>query len=202
MEPQANVAPQPNRWRTALPLGLFALLLIVLVAGLVHAPTKDLIPSPLVGKAVPQFSIPNLTAGAGPVSSDQLKGHWSLVNVWGSWCANCRDEHATLLMIKQQGRVPIVGIDWNDDDADAINWLQQLGNPYAEVGEDHDGRAAIAWGAYGAPESFLVNPQGIIVYKQIGEITPEAWRDQFLARIDAADSSGAGGKQRPAAAGG
>ena len=89
-----------------LPLGLFVLLLVVLVVGLVHAPEKDMIPSPLIGKAAPQFSMPNLTAGRGPVSTEQLKGHWSLVNVWGSWCVTCRDEHPTLLMIKQQGRYP------------------------------------------------------------------------------------------------
>lgn len=187
--PQTAQAPRMSPWRFALPLGIFGLLLIVLVVGLVHAPDKDIIPSPLVGKAVPQFSIPNLVAGAPPVDSAQLKGHWTLVNVWGSWCATCRDEHPTLLMIKQQGRVPIIGIDWNDDAADADNWLQQLGDPYQQVGEDHNGRVAIAWGVYAAPESFLVNPEGVIVYKQIGEITPDIWRDQFLARIDSAGAA-------------
>jgi len=165
----------------------------VLVAGLLHSPEKDIIPSPLIGKAVPTFSIPNLVIGAAPVDSAELRGHWSLVNIWGSWCVDCREEHPTLLMIKQQGRVPIIGIDWNDDAADADNWLQQLGNPYTQVGEDRDGRAAIAWGAYGAPESFLVNPQGVIVYKQIGQITPDIWREEFLARIDAAGAPGAPG---------
>ncbi len=172
----------------------FALLLVVLVVGLVHAPDKDIIPSPLIGKAAPQFSVPNLFAGSQPVNSEALKGHWSLVNVWGTWCVVCRDEHSTLLQIQQQGRVPIIGIDWNDHDADAMHWLQQLGNPYSQIGTDPDGRVAIDWGVYGAPESFLVNPQGMIVYKQIGEITPEIWQHEFLARVDAPTASGPPGR--------
>ncbi|HEX4051860.1 MAG TPA: DsbE family thiol:disulfide interchange protein [Steroidobacteraceae bacterium] len=179
-----------SRWRFALPLGLFAALLIVLFVGLMHSPEKDLVVSPLVGKAAPQFSLPNLVNGGQPVSNAALRGHWSLVNVWGTWCANCRDEHQTLLMIKQQGRVPIIGIDWNDNAANATTWLQQLGDPYTQVGEDPNGVVAIDWGVYGAPESFLVNPQGVIVYKEVGEITPDVWREQFLTRIDAAPGTG------------
>jgi cytochrome c biogenesis protein CcmG/thiol:disulfide interchange protein DsbE len=178
-----------SRLRYLLPLGGFLVLLGVLIAGLVHLPQKGLIPSPLIGKTAPQFSLPSLFAGHPAVDTRQLRGHWSVVNVWGSWCVTCRAEHPTLLMIKQQGRVPIIGIDWHDSDADAVNWLGQLGNPYSEIAEDHDGRVAIAWGVYGAPESFLVNPEGIVVYKQIGEITPDIWRKEFLARIDAAPAT-------------
>ncbi|HEY7928845.1 MAG TPA: DsbE family thiol:disulfide interchange protein [Steroidobacteraceae bacterium] len=195
--PPQEAGTGSSRWRFVLPLGLFAALLIVLFVGLVHSPEKNIIPSPLVGKAAPQFSIPNLVSGGEPVSNAALRGHWSLVNVWGSWCATCRDEHQTLLMIKQQGAVPIIGIDWNDTPANASNWLQQLGNPYQQVGEDPNGRVAIDWGVYAAPESFLINPQGVIVYKEVGEITPEIWREQFLSRIDAA-----GGASPPPATGG
>ena len=178
--------------RSLLPLAGFALLLVVLVVGLVHSPDKDLIPSPLIGKAAPQFKVANLFAGQGPVSSAALAGHWSLVNVWGSWCVSCREEHSTLLMIKQQGRVPIIGIDWDDNDANAMQWLQQLGDPYQQVGTDPDGHVAVNWGVYGAPESFLVNPRGMVVYKQIGAMTPEIWQHEFLARIGPADVGGAG----------
>jgi cytochrome c biogenesis protein CcmG/thiol:disulfide interchange protein DsbE len=155
-------------------------------------PDKGLIPSPLIGKPAPQFSLPSLYTGAGPVDSARLRGHWSVVNVWGSWCDTCRAEHPTLLAIEQQqqGRVPIIGIDWHDDDADAMSWLGQLGNPYMQVGADRNGQVAIAWGVYGAPESFLVDPRGIVVYKQIGEITPEVWQKEFLARINAAGPVG------------
>jgi len=177
--------------RSLLPLAGFALLLVVLIVGLVHSPEKDIIASPLIGKAAPQFTLPNLFAGKGPVSSAALAGHWSLVNVWGSWCVSCREEHTTLLMIKQQGRVPIIGIDWNDDDADAMQWLQRLGDPYQQVGKDPDGHVAVDWGVYGAPESFLVNPQGMVVYKQIGAMTPQIWQSEFLARIGPAAPGGA-----------
>lgn len=193
-----------KRYRFAVPLAGFALLLVVLALGLRRLPEKGLIPSPLIGKAAPQFSVPNLYSGQAAVDSGALKGHWSVVNVWGSWCATCRDEHPTLLMIHQQeqGRVPIIGIDYDDNNANAMNWLGQLGNPYAQVGTDPQGQVAIAWGVYGAPESFLVNPQGIVVYKEVGEITPEIWRDQFLARIDANDPQAAARDAAAVAGGG
>jgi cytochrome c biogenesis protein CcmG, thiol:disulfide interchange protein DsbE len=179
-----------GKLRFLLPLGVFVLLLAVLAVGLLHAPEKGILPSPLIGKSAPPFSVPSLFAGQGQVSSEQLKGRWTLVNVWGSWCVTCRAEHPTLLMIKQQAQVPIIGIDWNDDEADARDWLSQLGNPYSAVGEDHEGKVAIDFGVYGAPESFLVNPTGKIVYKQVGAMTPDIWRREFLARINAASRSG------------
>ncbi len=193
-----------KRYRFALPLGAFVLLVVLLAAGLVHLPEKGYIASPLIGKAAPQFSVPNLYGGQAAIDNGELKGHWSVVNMWGTWCAVCRDEHPTLLAIRQQeqGRVPIIGIDYDDDDANATNWLGQLGNPYAQVGSDPRGQVAIAWGVYGAPESFLVNPQGIVVYKEVGEITPEIWRDQFLARIDANDPQAAARDAAAVAGGG
>ena len=126
-----EAAAEPrSKLRYLLPLGLFVLLLVVLVVGLVRAPEKDIIASPLIGKSAPQFTLPSLSAGRGPVSSEQFKGHWTVVNVWGSWCYVCRIEHPTLLMIHQQTQIPIVGIDWNDDENDARQWLQQLGDPF------------------------------------------------------------------------
>lgn len=171
--------------RFLLPLVAFALLLIVLVVGLVHAPQKNIIPSPLIGKQAPTFSLPNLFDKASSYNTDTLRGHWVLVNVWGTWCSECRAEHQALLQIKQQGQVPIFGIDWKDDDADALSWLGQLGNPYQQIGADRDGRVAIDWGVYGAPESFLVNPAGVVVYKHIGAMTLDVWQREFLTRINA-----------------
>lgn len=188
-----------GKLRYLIPLGVFVLLLGVLTVGLVRAPEKDIIPSPLIGKSAPQFSVPNLFAGQGAVSSEQFRGRWTLVNVWGSWCYACRAEHPTLLSIKQQAQVPIIGIDWNDDETDARDWLDQLGNPYSEVGTDHDGKVAIDWGVYGAPESFLISPSGQVVYKQIGAMTPEIWRREFLARINAANLPGAAARAGPGA---
>lgn len=172
--------------RFVLPLAAFVLLLVVLLVGLKRAPDKNNLPSPLIGKPVPQFTLPNLFDTTQPLSSEALKGHWSLVNVWGTWCVECRAEHAALLQIKQEARVPIIGIDWKDQDEDALTWLAQLGNPYERVGTDHEGRVAIDWGVYGAPESFLINPSGTVVYKHIGAMTSQVWQREFLPRVSAA----------------
>jgi cytochrome c biogenesis protein CcmG/thiol:disulfide interchange protein DsbE len=174
------------------PLGAFALLVVVLMVGLKHAPEKGVIVSPLLGKPAPQFTVPQLTDPSLSVQTSTLQGGWHLVNVWGTWCGECRAEHATLLQIKQEGRVPIVGIDWKDEDAAAIAWLAQLGNPYDVVAADRSGRVAIDWGVYAAPESFLVNPQGIVVEKQTGAMTMDDWQKKFLPHVAAAAAGKAG----------
>jgi len=177
--------------RSLLPLGLFALLVIVLAFGIYNAPRNGskIIVSPLLGKSAPEFTLPKLIDVGQQYSDQSLRGGWHLVNVWGTWCVECRAEHATLLQIKGEGRVPIVGIDWKDDDASAVAWLAQLGNPYQTVAADRDGRVAIDWGVYGAPESFLVNPQGIVVEKQTGAMTMEDWRSKFLPHLGAGSQS-------------
>jgi cytochrome c biogenesis protein CcmG, thiol:disulfide interchange protein DsbE len=175
--------------RFLLPLGLFALLVAVLIVGLRHAPDKNIIASPLIGKRAPVFTLNSLFDQLQAVDDTRLRGHWSLVNVWGTWCVECRAEHEALLAIKREGRVPIIGIDWKDSDADAQAWLSQLGNPYDIVGTDHDGRVAIDWGVYGAPETFLIDPAGTVVYKQIGAITEEIWQKKFLPHMQAAAGS-------------
>jgi cytochrome c biogenesis protein CcmG/thiol:disulfide interchange protein DsbE len=177
--------------RSLLPLGLFALLVIVLAFGIYNAPRNGskIIVSPLLGKSAPEFTLPKLIDVGQQYSGQALRGGWHLVNVWGTWCVECRAEHATLLQIKGEGRVPIVGIDWKDDDASAVAWLAQLGNPYQTVVADRDGRVAIDWGVYGAPESFLVNPQGIVVEKQTGAMTMEDWRSKFLPHLGAGSQS-------------
>jgi len=169
--------------RFTLPLILFVLLVVVLGIGIKQSPEKDLIPSPLIGKQAPQFSLPNLTDPGQRVNSAQLHGHWYLFNVWGTWCYACRDEQPMLLRIKQSGVIPVVGLDWKDDDNDALSYLKQEGDPYQTIAVDHDGSEAIMWGVYGAPETFLVNPQGIVVRKFIGPITEQDWEQQILPRL-------------------
>jgi cytochrome c biogenesis protein CcmG, thiol:disulfide interchange protein DsbE len=172
--------------RFLLPLGIFALLVVVLAFGIYNAPQNGskVIVSPLLCKAAPEFTLPKLIDVGQQYSGTALRGGWHLVNVWGTWCVECRAEHAVLLQIKSEGRVPVVGIDWKDEDTAALAWLAQLGNPYETVVADRDGRAAIDWGVYGAPESFLVNPQGIVVEKQTGAMTLEDWRVRFLSHLD------------------
>jgi cytochrome c biogenesis protein CcmG, thiol:disulfide interchange protein DsbE len=172
-----------GRLRFIIPLAAFGLLVVVLAIGIKQSPDKDLIPSPLIGKPAPEFSLPSLTDPSRRVSSDDLHGHWYLFNVWGTWCFACRDEHAMLLKIKQAGVIPLIGLDWKDDNGDALSFLKAAGNPYQTIAVDRDGSEAIMWGVYGAPETFLVNPQGIVVYKYIGAITEDAWEQQILPRL-------------------
>ena len=169
--------------RFALPAAVFVLLVVVLAIGIKHSPNKGTIMSPLLGKPAPQFSLPNLTDPARVVSSAGLKGRWYLFNVWGTWCGECRAEHEMLLEVRRAAVVPLVGLDWKDDDAQALSWLAQLGNPYDVVAVDRSGRTAIDWGVYGAPETFLVNPQGIVVFKHVGALTPDVWTRDILPRL-------------------
>ncbi|MEO7774578.1 MAG: DsbE family thiol:disulfide interchange protein [Steroidobacteraceae bacterium] len=171
--------------RFLLPLGAFALLALVLAVGLKNAPEKGVIVSPLVGKQGPAYDMPDLHDVARRVTSNDYKGSWHLINVWGSWCEACRVEHPVLLAIQGEARLPIVGIDWRDEEADGLAWLQQRGNPYTRVGVDKESRVAIDYGVTGAPETFLVNPDGVIAYKHVGPVTPQIWREQILARLPA-----------------
>jgi len=165
------------------PLLLFVALGIFLFVGLFRDPRY--VPSPLIGKPAPEFTLPSLQDAAYPVSSRELLGQPWVLNVWGTWCAGCRQEHDTLLAIAAQRAVPIVGLNWKDDNALAQRWLAQLGNPYNVVAEDREGRTAIDWGVYGAPETFLIGPDGIVLYKHIAPMTMEVWHKEFLPRIEA-----------------
>jgi len=169
--------------RFIVPLGIFALLVVVLAVAIKRAPEKGTLQSVLVGQPAPTFTLDNLSDPARKVSSADLKGSWYLLNVWGTWCAGCRHEHGMLLEIQRSGVVPIIGLNWKDDDAQALAWLADLGNPYAAVAVDRDGRVAIDWGVYGAPETFIVDDKGIVVYRYVGPITPEAWTEKFLSRL-------------------
>jgi cytochrome c biogenesis protein CcmG/thiol:disulfide interchange protein DsbE len=169
--------------RFLLPVGIFVLLAAVLAVGIKHSPDKGIIVSPLLGRPAPQFSLPTLGDPARVVGTAQLRGRWYLFNVWGTWCAECRAEHDMLLQVQRSAVVPLIGLDWKDDDAQAQAWLAQLGNPYEVVAVDRAGRIAIEWGVYGAPETFLVNPQGIVVFKHVGALTAEVWMRDILPRL-------------------
>jgi cytochrome c biogenesis protein CcmG, thiol:disulfide interchange protein DsbE len=176
--------------RYLVPLVAFALLVVVLAIGIRHSPEKGVIASPLIGRPAPQFSLPDLANPQRLVRSGDFKGRWYLFNVWGTWCFECRAEHETLLEVQRAAVVPLVGLDWKDDDAEARSWLAQLGNPYEVVAVDHSGRTAIDWGVYGAPETFLVDPRGVVVYKLVGPLTHEAWTHDILPRLSTRPVSG------------
>jgi cytochrome c biogenesis protein CcmG/thiol:disulfide interchange protein DsbE len=175
------------------PLAAFALLVVVLAIGLRHAPEKGVIKSPLIGRPAPRYEIPDLRDPGRTLRSDEWLGRWHLVNVWGTWCVECRVEHRQLLAIRAQGRVPIIGIDWKDEDAPARAWLANLGDPYERVGTDQAGDVAINWGVYGAPETFLVDPQGIVVAKQVGAMTAAKWQEWSRLHLAAGGADAAAG---------
>jgi cytochrome c biogenesis protein CcmG/thiol:disulfide interchange protein DsbE len=178
-------------WKFLLPMGAFVALAALFAFGL--NPNRDIhaLPSPLIGKPAPLFSLTDVMDPGRTVSNAALKGQVYILNVWGTWCVACRQEQEALLDIARQHVVPIVGLDYMDQREKAQAWLTQLGNPYSGVAFDTDGRTAIDWGVYGAPETFLVDGQGRIIYKFISPITPDVWQHDFLPRIEAARRSGA-----------
>jgi cytochrome c biogenesis protein CcmG, thiol:disulfide interchange protein DsbE len=162
----------------------FAVLAIVLLVGILRAPRGErIIPSVLIGKQVPDFALPNLTSPGTTVSSKALLGKPYVLNVWGTWCVACRQEHDTLLNIRQMNQVPLIGVNWRDEDTLALQWLADLGNPYSQIAVDRQGRLAIDLGVSAAPESFLVDANGVIVHKHAGVLTLEVWKRDFEPRI-------------------
>jgi len=168
-------------WRFIIPIGLFAALAVFLFIGLSR--DKETLPSPLIGKPVPQFDLPRVDAPSQKFSNRELAGKPYVVNIWGSWCVACREEHAALMQIAQRGEIPLVGLNWKDELPLAQRWLQALGNPYVVSAFDPEGNVGIDFGAYGAPETFLVDARGIIVYKFVSPMTIEIWEREFLPRI-------------------
>jgi cytochrome c biogenesis protein CcmG/thiol:disulfide interchange protein DsbE len=164
-------------------LALFAGLIAVFAVGLKRDPTS--VPSPLIGKPAPDFDLPELREPGKRVTAAELRGQMTLLNVWATWCSGCRQEHETLLAIARESGVPIVGLNWKDDPESARRWLQALGDPYVAVAVDTVGDVAIDWGVYGAPETFLIGPDGTVLYKHIAPITAEVWEREFLPRIRA-----------------
>jgi len=174
--------------RFLLPAFFFALLVAVLYVGVQRAPQKTVIPSALIGKPAPVFTLPVL-GSPGEFSESAMRGRWYLLNVWGTWCPECLNEHDMLLEIARSETLPMVGLNWKDEDSAAMSWLSQLGDPYDVVAVDRDGEVAIDWGVYGAPETFLVDPAGIVVYKHVGPLNREVWQKQFLSRLPTERSS-------------
>ena len=169
--------------RFLIPAAIFLALAGVLYVGVVHSPNKSTMQSALLGKTVPDFSLPVLGNPGMNLTNTQLAGRPWVLNVWGTWCAACRDEHPVLLDIAKQNALPLVGLDWKDEDDAALDWLKQLGNPYSVVVADRDGRTAINFGVYGAPETFFIDADGRIQYRHVGAMTAEVWQREFLSRL-------------------
>jgi cytochrome c biogenesis protein CcmG, thiol:disulfide interchange protein DsbE len=172
--------------RRLLPFAAFLVLALLLWAGVRMNSGKDTsaIPSPFIGKPVPAFRLPVLGEPTRMLTDRDLRGRPYLLNVWGSWCVNCREEHAQLTALSQRG-VRVVGYNYKDAPQDAQRWLAEFGNPYEPVLADEEGRVALDFGIYGAPESFLVDAQGVIRWKLVGPITPDVLAAEVEPRLKA-----------------
>ena len=163
------------------------MLVVLLAAGIswMRSNRMNEVPSPLIGKSAPAFDLPLLLDPDKRLSNTELLGQPYLLNVFASWCFACRDEHPVLMNEGKRLGIPIIGFNYKDEAADAKRWLSQFGDPYSTIVADRDGRVAIDFGVYGAPESFLVDAKGVIRYKRIGAITPEVLAFEIKPRLDA-----------------
>ena len=170
-----------GRLRYLVPIAIFAALILTFGYALNQDPS--MVPSALIGKPVPKFSLPPVKGRTLGLSSADLVGEVSLVNVFASWCVECRAEHPLLLRMKADGVVPIHGLNYKDSPDDAAKWLDTFGDPYTRTGADRNGRVAIDWGVYGVPETFVITKDGRIAYKQIGPLGPESLKGTILPLI-------------------
>jgi len=168
--------------RMLLPLGVFAALVVLLLAGLQTADQRQDIDSPLIGKPVPDFSLPSLHDERRTIARAELLGQPFVINVWGSWCPSCRVEHPLITRMGREIDVPLVGLNWKDERVDALRWLSQFGDAWDFHLFDNPGSFGIDLGVYGAPETFLIDHTGTIRHKHIGPVTTQSY-DDLIDRI-------------------
>lgn len=171
-----------NRTFYLVPVFVFVAVAAMFAWGLTHDPRE--IPSNLIGKPVPHFNLPPVKGRTLGLSSANLAGDVSLVNVFASWCAECRLEHPLIMQLKSQGVVAIHGLNYKDRPADAERWLNKLGDPYTRTGADIKGRVGIDWGVYGVPETFVISKDGRIAYKHIGPLSVEVLEKKIIPFIE------------------
>ena len=167
--------------RFLIPFGLFVVVVGFLAVGLTLNPRE--LPSPLVGKAAPEFSLPQLHDQEKIISSNDLKGKVWLLNFWASWCGGCKEEHPVLIHLAQSGAVPVYGMDYKDQRSEALAWLKEWGNPYPIVAVDEAGRVGINYGVYGVPETYVIDKAGVIRYKQIGPLREDILEKKILPLV-------------------
>lgn len=175
--------PQRKALWVFVPLAAFLLLVVLLFSGL-GKDTEEL-PTALAGKPLPTMQLPSLLRAGQTVDNSAFLGRWTLLNVWATWCPTCYVEHPFLLELAAQG-VAIIGLNSQDDTEKAKQYLAELGNPYIEVAVDESGKYGLDLGVYGAPETYLISPQGEVVLRRAGDINERVWRDRFLPVINAA----------------
>jgi cytochrome c biogenesis protein CcmG/thiol:disulfide interchange protein DsbE len=163
------------------PFVVFVILAIFLYVGLSLNPHE--VPSPLINKPAPAFTLPQLHDPSKRLSTQDLKGQVWLLNVWASWCVSCREEHPVLMEMARRNIVPIYGLDYKDKNEEGEAWLRNGGDPYTQIATDTDGRVGIDYGVYGVPESYVIDKQGVIRYKQIGAITRQNLQEKIIPLI-------------------
>jgi len=174
--------------RYLVPVVLITLLLGAFAKGLWKDPT--VIPSPLIGTPVPQFQLPRLDDLGASMSTNDFSGKMVLVNIWASWCEACRKEHPFLMELSSTQSIPIYGLNYLDTQDEALSVIRKLGNPFVVSGYDEDGNVGEAFGVYAAPETFLIDAEGKILYKHTGALTREIWQSEFLPRVAEAGVKG------------
>jgi cytochrome c biogenesis protein CcmG, thiol:disulfide interchange protein DsbE len=183
---------RPRVWLVLLPLLVFLLLAGIFLAQLMSGRDNQTIPSALIGQQAPQTNLPPLEGMDLPgLDSSQFAGKVTLVNVWASWCAPCREEHPLLMQLAADERLTLAGFNYKDKPENARRFLGDLGNPFDAIGVDDSGRTAIDWGVYGIPESFLVGKDGKILWKHVGPFSERSLRRELMPEIEkalAADS--------------
>lgn len=169
--------------RYLIPLAIFVVLALFLGVGLKLDPRE--VPSPLIDKPAPVFTLPQLGSPDLQFAAAQMQGQVWVLNVWASWCVPCLAEHPYVTQLARTPGITVVGLNYKDKPQDAQRWLARHGNPYRVIAADADGRVGIDFGVYGVPETFLIDRNGMIRHKHIGPITPEALRDEILPRLKA-----------------
>lgn len=167
--------------RYGIPLVVFVVLVVLLWRGLSLDPRE--VPSPLIGKPAPSFSLPLLSDMQTQLAPEELKGQVWLLNVWASWCVSCRAEHEVVTRVAREQNLKILGLNYKDDLADAVGWLRRFGNPYFASVVDADGAVGIDWGVYGVPETFVIDKKGVVRYKHIGPITDASAADVLVPLV-------------------
>ncbi|WP_274627162.1 DsbE family thiol:disulfide interchange protein [Arvimicrobium flavum] len=187
-QPAEDGRPKPRRSLfVVLPLLIFGALATVFLAQLLSGRDISTVPSALIGQPAPQTKLPPLEGSGLPgLESDAFKGKVTLVNVWASWCAPCREEHPVLMALSQDKRFAVAGMNYKDKPENARRFIGDLGNPYDAIGVDQSGRTAIDWGVYGVPETYVVDRNGTILYRHVGPITPQAASSRLMPEIEKA----------------
>ena len=167
--------------RVAVPLAIFAVTAVLLGVGLRLDPRE--LPSPLIGKPAPAFSLPVLHQPEKTFSHQELLGSVWILNVWASWCISCREEHAAVTALAKSGAARVVGLNFKDEPEQALAWLARFGNPYTLSVQDREGRLGADYGLSVVPETYVIDKQGVVRYKRVGVLTPEIVRDRILPLV-------------------